>query len=328
MTIRMFFATWRFPERTVAKAGRIDGASGDPGIDHPEVSAYERTLVDHGEGFVSRCQEQFALNEGELSQRFKISRDKYLAAKKNYDSKVEELKRPVYKPIPMWGYILSLILIVLVELPVNQAALYSLGEGLLFTTILAALLGVVLMIFAHIWGMTARHRGMNLGTVVGVLLTIGVIAGMAYLRVKFFMHPADGDDLLTPALRDTDPRALTALFATMNTLFVFVGMWLSFLAHDEDEHYERIEQDFNAKQTVATTLQSERAKAHARAKSEAVDFIELIHGLINIYRRHNLAARSNHVVPGAWQTHTPESLLAIKSFDFELKDNELGSDPK
>lgn len=316
------FVPDKLSPQKIRQAAEEDGKNGIPGAHATDVSAFERTLVDKCEQVLREYEGKYEVSEAELRQQFLAVRDDYRRAKRLYDAKHAKLERPVMKHVPIWAYILSLIAIVIVELPVNQAALNILGDAPILTITMAVLLGVVFMIVAHLIGMTARHRGFHAGSIFAILLVIGIISGLAYLRVKFFMNPEEGETLLK-ALQEVDTRALAALFALMNVLFVVVAIWLSYFAHDADEYYSKMYKDYLSRRGVALKVQEERAKRFAQFKAAARDYVEMTHGLINDYRRHNLASRENRAQPDAWLKNSPEQLLDISKYAFKLEHNEL-----
>lgn len=126
---------WLFNQSTsqikaARDAGTADGKNGIPSLNDVSVSHYERELVDRCQQAIRKLEGKFKEAEGELRQHFMAARDDFMRAKKNFEDKQTKLNRPVTKHIPMWGYVLSLIAIIVVELPINQAALNILGEVL------------------------------------------------------------------------------------------------------------------------------------------------------------------------------------------------------
>lgn len=319
--VMIFNPGWR--TKAAQKAGKEDGEKGIPALDVMEVSPYEEIIRNSCEQPIREHEGDFQRSESEFRQLFKSARDDYQRAKALFEKKHDELSRPVIKHIPMWGYVLSLIAIIVVELPINQAALNILGEAPILTFSLALILGVVFMIVAHLIGMTMRHKGFHAESFLAIVVVIGIIVGLAYIRVKFFMNPEEGE-ILSNAMKDIDTRALAALFALMNILFLLVAVWLSYLSHDEDEHYAQMHKDYLKKRKAALAIAQKRAERHAAYKTDAKDRIEMAHGLISEYRRHNLLSRQSRVVPHVWGEWPPERLLDIENFNFELDDNEVG----
>lgn len=316
------FVPDEFKPDFVRQAGIEDGARGIPGLHDDHVSAFEGQIVDRGEQVLREWEGNYNTSEAKLRERFFIARYDYWDAERLYRKRYAANERPVSKKIPTWLYVFCLVVIVLVELPVNFSALSILGDAPLLVAPLAILLGVVFMIAAHLIGMTIRHKGPNFATVFSILVVIGIIVGLAYLRADYFLNPEDPEDI-SLAMKGLDPKALATLFGLMNILFVLVACWLSFLAHDQDEHYAQIVADRNQKRVRAEMLQTERGKECAAIEASARDYIEMVHGLIREYRRANLGVREPPIEPSCWRLKSAEQLLRLDSFQFTPPDNSL-----
>jgi hypothetical protein len=325
------FTPDEFKAEHVRKAGAEDGSKDIPGQADTEVAPFERQLVDRGQQVMREFEGAFRDVEARLKERFFAAREDFRRADALYAEKYAKHERPVAKKIATWLYLLALVVIVLVELPVNYAALSALGDAPIFVMLLATLLGAAFMIAAHLIGMTIRHKGANFGTVASIVLVCGIIGFLAYLRATYFLHPEEVEDV-GQVLRNIDARALAAMFGLMNVLFFVIACWLSFLAHDEDEHYAQITSDRNRLRAKVEALQTERGRECAAIQARARDYIELVHSQINEYRRANQAARTSNAVPDSWRTHTPEKLLELTAHDFDPLDNTLfqahGESPK
>jgi hypothetical protein len=164
---------------------------------------------------------------------------------------------------PLYG--LMMLLLALAEVPVNRAAFeLTFREEPIFSLLLAAAVGIILIFFAHVAGIVLRRWPLRptMGQVLARVVTLGIMgcvvgAGvftMAKMRQGFMRLTAAENDgfaeRLQEALRGSPQQAVSVMadmplgigdytFIAINVLIFTFGVIASFLRHDPHPDYER-----------------------------------------------------------------------------------------
>lgn len=183
-------------------------------------------------------------------------------------------------------YPLLMLALALAEVPVNRAAFeLTFREEPLFSLLLAAAVGVILVSFAHVVGLVLRQwpRRPSLGGIAARVAALAVILGTAgagvYVMAKMrqgFMRlvSAESDGFaqrLQEALRGGTQQAAAMMadvplsigdwtFIAVNVLIFTFGVVASFLRHDPHPDYEK---------AIREARKTERAFAKAEARHGA-----------------------------------------------------------
>ena len=192
-------------------------------------------------------------------------------------------------------------LLALAEVPVNRAAFeLTFREEPVFSLLLAAAVGTILIFFAHVIGLILRRwpRRPSVGQAAARAGTIAVILGgvgtavyfMAKMRQGFIrLTTAENDGFaqrLQDALRGGTPGAVSVMvdvplsandwtFVALNILIFMFGVVASFLRHDPHPDYERAIRDVRrterafakVERRYGAAMRDEAARYEARKQS-------------------------------------------------------------
>jgi len=222
------------------------------------------------------------------------------------------------------------------ELPINKIIFEAItGESPFFAYLLALMVSLLFAFWGHAVGSHARfgqikkYFPVHLGTAALVILTL---AGLAYVRIFIFSDPGEtelggsGPMLGRFLLENMDVRAIGVLFLLLNILLVIVAGILAYESHDPDIEYHSANRQYQrwSRKTAALTEKRERAKSRYTRRPKVL--IDNCQELLHHYRAANLEARTNRTTPQVWLDKSPERLISIDMFDFQLMDNEMGGD--
>lgn len=162
-------------------------------------------------------------------------------------------------------YLVMMLLLALAEVPVNRAAFeLTFREEPVFSLLLAAAVGVILIFFAHVVGLILRRwphsptSGQVAARVVTLAIVLGIVGSgvfaMAKMRQSFIRLTAAENDgfaqRLQEALRGGTQQTVSIMadqplgigdwtFIAINVLIFSFGVVASFLRHDPHPDYER-----------------------------------------------------------------------------------------
>lgn len=334
----------------VEQTAKNDAMNGIPHVDDQDVSPYEYVLRDKCQEAVKGDISAFDKKDGAYKERFYEARNVYQNAKKALEGKQQIMGREIMRHYPIWMYLVFAVVIVAGEFPINFEALNVIGTSPWLEGTLALLLGVALMLVAHLIGQAFRqHVGVHWGAVISIILVIGIVAGLGSMRVVYFSAmeeekqraameeessasmESSGSAGETPGnqrsqaespLKRMDPRTLAVIFALMNSLFFLVGIWLASHMHDSDAEYEIIERKYLKAKKIAEGFAQKRQELLATHKENADRIVEFHQSLINIYRQINRSERQDKTSPKIWPARPVEKFISINEVSLNI-DNDL-----
>ncbi len=148
--------------------------------------------------------------------------------------KYEELEQP---SISKKWKLFWLILIGIVEFPLNSQAFAVMGHSELVTYLFAAGLCVTIPLFAHLWGETLRQRtwrGVELGKLIGIpVAMLLLLAGISMIRGMYF----EAEHTLDIIGINFSPTHMTVLFIIINIGLFLAASLISYEACPKDRKY-------------------------------------------------------------------------------------------
>lgn len=213
------------------------------------------------------------------------------------------------------------------EVPLNTVVFNLFGESRALTLLMAASLGFLIPICAHLSGSALRsgalgHKGRRVDRLLFVgqaLILLGLLLGIAYVRATYLHDVAE--EVVGIRLH---PAAALATFAFFNTAFCGAGALLAYNHADPElrraaatVHHTRAMYRASARslaRSIAAEQQAERARNTAeaqrlhefqRARHEAHEWQCAVQRLVASYRKINLRSRG---VP-----HRPASFIGTAS---------------
>ncbi|MBF0268650.1 MAG: hypothetical protein HQL44_08655 [Alphaproteobacteria bacterium] len=189
-------------------------------------------------------------SEGDLSAVYEQKRSTFLDLDDQLKGKREELRRPLQVYVRFWIYFFLFAGLALSEIPINLPAMQQVFKESLFVAFfLAVTLGVLLIFFAHMVAKLLRQqdellkdvgrlgRWLFWGKTVLLLLLSGGIIWLVYdLRLSY----------LSATNGVSDVTVESGIFFLIINISIFVtGLLLSWLRHDPDPDYHRLDIERN-----------------------------------------------------------------------------------
>jgi hypothetical protein len=338
------FQSWwplaRYSHWDAARNGKRDGQHGIPEDDQQKQPAYILQLKQLGEENIER-----------LAQSWKKRDSIFLADYCKAKSEVEELGRSLQKAeqealkakdeerrlreeyskhfhvTPFW-YRVMIGAIAVLEVPLNSIVFQLFGEAQLLTILMSIGIGIMLPLCAHLVGGLLRHGFLRTGKIATetwiivtlVLAAIGTLAGIAYLREKFF----EGSGVQKLLGLSMDYTTVTLIFFVINLLIFVVATAAAYVAHDPIATIHLLELKAarklrrNAEKKVKLTeerLQQTQAELHEvgarrqktfeQTRHEVDEIRNIVQRLISVYEQHNQRHRGSAKKPLCFE-HYPE----------------------
>ena len=234
----------------------------------------------------------------ETQRRLAIAEQEYQAAHTYYQS--------LHKAPPASSvtarftfYMILLSLLVLFELPMNSIVFRLFGEGEVFTYIAAVAVGLSLVVCAHYLGELLREGNFRDKTNTIVIVTLiavptVVVASVAYLREAYLQSNPDTSQKLSSGM-------LMVAFISFNFIIYAVGTVASYRFHEQGlasvlkskRNLQNAKTTHESREKALAKIKSEREKLFHACQALAGQFKEAVQRLTDVYRTHNLAARTD-----------------------------------
>ena len=134
------------------------------------------------------------------------------------------------------GYWIFIIVIAVLEVPLNSVVFQLFGEDRLFTLLTALSLAIILPFCAHFLGgflkqgfrRDGRFTTHSVLIVAMIVIPLVVLGGVSYLRERFF----EGSEVQELLNLKMDPTTVTITFFAINLLIFLIATVASYVAHD------------------------------------------------------------------------------------------------
>jgi len=311
-------------------AGKRDGAAGIPATDGVSLSQWEERLVNDYEAGIRDLEEGFRKKDAPTKQQHIFAHGEHMRAKRAYEAKYEELKRPIVTRFSSVAGYIFLLFVLILELIFNQSLFVAIGDTEYAGYIVAFGISFAFLWMGHTIGMDIRHYGFLrsrwLVQLVKISLAIGILVGVAYGRTRILQDPGTLDDF-EPLLgkwlgQNIDARIVSGIFMATNALVIVLAGWIAHESHDADPDYESLFQKYKKWARRAGRLAARRERLRAPFARKAAVLVENAQELINIYRIENLHARDNAVPPAIWRTETPDAMIRMEKYNFSVEPDE------
>lgn len=346
----MGFWNWvEYSNYGARRNGKKDGAKSIPTKDQSDHAPYEKALAKIANENIRRTAAGWERLDADLKGKYCDAKREYhdactahnkeggeaglaetilnTALAKKHDSSE-------YPHMGAWAYRILIIFIALGEMPLTATVFDILGENRLLTYIFAAVLCVALPTTAHFLGIIIRekfNRKNGILLIVNLIVFIGVLVAIAYMREKFF----EASDLQKVLSVKMDPAMVTLVFIAIQLFIFAVATTAAYFAHDphpelkrslkkyqhakkswEKEKGEALQAVNRLKQaaTVFAKISAAREKTFKSYNDRAREIKEIQERTIETYRTYNLRARSDLPVE-AFKSYPaieiPESLQTL-----------------
>jgi hypothetical protein len=205
--------------------------------------------------------------KGDGSPLYQQAKDHFDEAQDGLRTKSDDMARPVSIHLHNKVYYIIFTILALSEVPINMPAIEQVfRESRLLSAALAVVLGVILIVLAHILGRLLRQWGHARASGYGILhglfiaATLGVSGSLVYLlyvlRLKFMVN---GSGSLFGG-NAADQVAGGMLFLAFNIAIVLVGLLIAFAHHDPDPDYQTAHENFRRDKKVFDLMKEEYEK--------------------------------------------------------------------
>jgi len=308
-----------YSRRNVGKKGKRDGTSSPP---IPSWAArtlppFLREVRRAGQMDAQLLARTWAKEDAELKaswraahlerRQARTARDRAKATRNRARSRYEE-KHGTPAPETMsrvvLAYPLLLVVLLVVELPVNGAAFQLFGESLLFALLGAGLVAAILLPSAHYLGGLLRNtsswtwqRGLFGGLL--AVVPVGVIGAASHLRRAYAGYLRASDH--ASGLIYLGDEALFWSFALFNLGLFVVATYAAYYTHPKwlrevrraDKQLDRMRSRYESKDAACTAAATARALAFEKKQAELGHVQEAVWRLGERYRDQNLVHRTD-----------------------------------
>ena len=287
----------------VILAGRSDGKRAIPSPDAKTPADFEQQLLRQGKQAIGTLRESLAEQgaklvaaQDEAVEHARRVVGQFKAKFHEYDAKKRTLGRGVVRQFSPHWYLPLMFFFGVSELSINIQAFRLFGEALLFTALMASVVGLGIPLCAHFLGIFFRQWPAPAWlTAIKVALVFAFAVVCLYgITIARSLYLAEGRALT--ARED----ALQESFFYIN-LFVFVvGIVASYFAHDADPDFEQMREAFFALDAQCKAARTKLASIVKRLETlqqthdAKVGQVEAaVEELTYLYRRHNRRKRKD-----------------------------------
>jgi hypothetical protein len=350
----------RYSHWDAARNGKKDGQHKIPEENQEKQPAYILQLKQLGEENIERISQQWKRRDSVLLAEYCKAKSSIEQLRQTLEKAEEEARvarederkaRDEYTKhfhvTPFW-YLVMIIAIAVLEVPLNSIIFQLFGEAKLLTLLMSVGIGVMLPTCAHFVGGLLRHgflRGGKVATetwliVVLCLVAVGSLAGIAYLREKFF----EGSDMQKLLGIQMDVTTVTLIFFVINLLIFAVAVVAAYVAHDPiatkdllnlraaaklrrnaEKRINLTEDRLQQTQAKFHELASERQKAFEHTRHEIDEIRNIVQRLFSVYEQHNQRHRGSTKKPLCFE-HYPEIKTSDPRLDPRTADAQLSWD--
>ena len=301
------YASWR-----VRRRAALDGRRDIPVWDSNEQAPFLKSLLSAGrQSLRTLVRDWHKMDEGLKDRwvgaekefehariRFEQAQDKARLARLQYTEVHGHEPTTTQTAGRSFRYWLLLLVLAVMELPINSIVYRGLHQNEIETRIIAAGIGLLLAAVAHWLGHLLRKinrtRAENAFAVVLPTLTLGLVAGVGYMRAAYMEHNAGTDQQWSPAI-------IGAVFLVMNALLFAVATVAAY------HHYEafagdvaktarihkRMHAAFDAADKALSLVKALREKRFESRKADALATAEEVTRLAGVYWTKNLEIRQD-----------------------------------
>lgn len=323
-----------------ARNGKIDGQHGIPEDDQQTYPAYVMQLKQVGEENIERLSQiwkrrdaillaEYCKATGSITELQKaLSKAEQEASQAKEEGRQAQEEYTKYFHVTPFWYRVMMYAIALLEIPLNSVVFQLFGEGNIFTWLTAIGLAIVLPLCAHFLGGLLRHGFLRAGKwatetllIIALFLTaIGSLAGIAYLREKFF----EGSGVQKLLGLSMDYTTVTLIFFAINLLIFAVATVAAYVSHDPlaMQHWRELTTAHklrrNAEKKVKLTegrlqqtqarrqeIRAERQKSFEHTRHEIDELRNIVQRLMSVYDQHNQRHRGSTKKPACLETYPP-----------------------
>ena len=334
--------------------GRRDGKIPVPPSEQEEHAPYELELQKLAEENIRRVAQRWEQMDRKLKSEYCKARFQRESAQKGFNAAsvdhqeaeedadtARQLIKEIYgkEHLSPWGYRMLMILLGIVEFPINSVVFDLFGEAKAFTYLMASGIALVIPLSAHYAGVFLKSEPFRKGgsntertlLVLSILAPCLVLGFIAYFREKFFeaagVHKILGIEM--------DPVLVMITFLGINLLIFFVGLLISYFHHDPQvqrlrkelkvamKNLEGESEDLAHFEALRRTTEHRyheirhlRQNEWEHKRHEALEIKSIVERLIQHYRKHNLRARKDGKLPRSFKTlpaiELPEALQEIE----------------
>lgn len=333
--------------------GWRDGCKNYPAQDARHPAQFVRELMDACENQLARLGKSWKQEEEKLNadyhkafdsnrtseQTLKQAEERNQNAIQTYeDSKADLDYLEHVSPSKKWYFVLFSFLTI-AEFPINSFVFELFGEARWLTMIMSVLLCFGIPWAAHIAGKALKEglrndRVIAIKFVVMLMMISGLLAGIAYMREKFF----EGSEVQQVLGIDMNVSIVTMLFFLINGTVFLIAMWTSYSAHPRDpktfhtilRKYREAESEYNLTQRQLAGAKEEKERAANRLhdviskrkngfekmRNEAVEIMKSWNNHIRYYCKINIRNRTDGCEPVSFYTEPvykiPEGLQKLE----------------
>jgi hypothetical protein len=144
----------------------------------------------------------------------------------------------------IFPYVIILVLITLLEMPINVTVFNIFGENLLFTYLLAGILSIVLSLLAHFVGGWIKAEGFKTRSLLLIFLVIVLLGILAWVRLRFF-SVADESPLKAYFQTGIEMNVIVGMFFIINSLLFIMAIVASHHHHDSDPLFVKAKKSYS-----------------------------------------------------------------------------------
>lgn len=330
----------RYSHWDASRNGKADGRRSIPESNQELQPSYIMEIKQFGEENIKRLAQDWKKQDTRLladycatkqssetlSEQLNKAEDEVREARGDEENAREEYVKHFH--LTSFWYWVLLLAIAVVEVPLNTVVFQLFGEKELFTIMTALGLAIVLPVCAHFVGGMLKQGFLKDGKftthTLGIILlnvaAIGSLAGVAYIREKYF----EGSGVQQLLGVSIDFTTITVIFFMINLLIYLVAAVGSYIAHDPLATKYRLELRAaknllkNAKNKVNLLEQRKqqtqerlhsiaamREKSFESTQHEAKEICDIAQKLMSHYHTHNMRQRSSPSMPECFKKYPP-----------------------
>lgn len=371
----LFLPMKKYTQRRVRRKGKLDGRDfrwkfwpfeklakeSYPSVEDENPAIYEKELLEVGQQEMYRLAAEWKETDKELKSEY----CKLVQLRKNAEASIEKETRDVetaaaetnavrqklnefaaptmkHKTALIW-----LIIIGIVEFPLNSVAFQIFGAGMIETYILAAGICILLPLIGHWCGRILKQSHKNLTekilVVLVAIIALGITISLAVFREVLFETTQANSSLKI----NLSPHTASFMFIIFNLAFLIVTIALSYSsAYNNQSEFNRLHKIYkiasavlkreleDAEQASAEKQKFQqqeidrrqrRQKIHDKFLQRAYELRERYELLVRSYRTTNLYARHKGLTPKSFINEPPKlsvsEELMPENLDWECPGN-------
>lgn len=308
---------------------------------------------------LERVESMYSLEKDAADNAFELkdAHKQLELAEKHYNGMYVTYNRAPIEYLPHWLYVILAIAIFLGEVPLNAMVFQIFGENQVMTWVMALIIGLCVPLTAHFVGIKFREHanGLSFGNTLKGLLAFAIVTyalfELSLLRQSYLGENMDALGLTEKLVHDS------FMFFYLNLAVLSAAILIAYLSHDQVPGYQRARDELKAARKRVQRLEHRRVdqlKSGAMHRAEekkniheayrdGMNRVALLHGaydqllkegqelerrcvsilrqLVSMYRRENLRARSDKVVPASFSVQ-PDLELELRTIAEKLNNEQ------